>query len=203
MAAAGSLAMRKIGTVLCLVIILGLPLTLGACFVQHAELIGVAEPAQPDQWNGSWVAEPLEAGGEPGFFAVADVDPAQGSFTVSDADADGNPIDDDLIALHLRRVGDTLFLDARDRENGPWMLFVVAEMSADRIVLAWKPRNAVFQQAIVAGELAGQVAAPAATEPDEIVLQEFTPERQEKFALGWQNYFTAERIVLRRMATTD
>lgn len=195
--------MRKIGTVLGLVLTLGLALSVGACFVQHAELVGVAEPAAPGQWSGGWVAEPLEAGGEPGFFAVADVDPAQGSFTIRDADADGNPIDDDLITLQLRRVGDTLLLDARDQEDGPWMLFVVAEMTTDRIVLAWKPQNAAFHQAIAAGDLAGIVAAPAGADPDEVMLADFTAARQEKFALGWQGYFTAERIILRRMVESD
>src|SRR5690606_37661347 len=126
--------MRGIGIALCLALTWGL----GGCFVQHAALIGAAEPVVPQQWSGGWVAEPLESGGEPGFFVVADVDPATGAFTVSAADADGDAMDDP-IALHLRRVGDTLFLDAREKDDDPWMLFVVSEITADRIVLAWKP----------------------------------------------------------------
>ena len=47
----------------------------------------------------------------------------------------------------LRRVGDTLLLDAQDRKDGPWLLFVVAEATRDRIVLAWKPRADAMQAA--------------------------------------------------------
>lgn len=173
-------------------------LSLAACFVQHAEPIGTAEPAESGQWSGFWVAEPLEAGGEPGFFAIADIDPAKGVFSVSDADPDGNPISEP-IPLHLRRVGDTLFLNVQDEPGDPWMLFVVAENSEDHVVLAWKPRAEEMRQAIAAGSLQGELKLNAAAEVEELALTEFTDAQQAVLARDWRNLFNNERMVLRRV----
>lgn len=186
--------MRLARSLLSLAVALGL----AACFVQHAEPIGTAEPAAPGQWSGFWVAEPLEAGGEPGFFAIADVDPRKGVFSVSDADPDGNPISQP-IPLHLRRVGDTLFLDVQDKPGDPWMLFVVAENAQDRVVLAWKPRAEEMRRAITAGSLQGELKLNAAAEVEELALTEFTEAQQARLARDWRNLFTDERMVLKRV----
>jgi hypothetical protein len=174
-------------------------LGLAACFVQHAEPIGVAEPAKPGEWSGFWVAEPLEAGGEPGFFAVADVDPAKGIFSVSDADPDGNPISDPII-LHLRRVGDTLFLEVQNDADDPWMMFVVAEASPDQIALAWKPLEAGFRTAFADGSLKGAMKLDDAAVVQEVNLEDFSAARQEMLARDWRNFFTDERVVLKRVS---
>lgn len=188
--------MRRIASVLA-----GLVLALGlsACFVNHAELIGSAEPAPAGAWSGGWVAEPLQVGDEPGFFHVSDVDPAAGMFAFADADPDGNPISDP-IELSLRRVGDTLFLEARDRKDGPWLLFVVAEATQDRVVLAWKPRAETMRAAIDGGDLSGALKLGTGGAVEEVALTDFTPKRQQNLARDWQKLFTDERIVLRRMS---
>lgn len=190
--------MRAIGPVLALV----LALSLAGCFVQHRDLIGAAEPATPGQWSGFWVAEPLEAGGDPGYFVIADVDPATGAFSVAEADGDGHPIEAP-IPLHLRRVGDTLFLDVRDRADGPWLLFVVAELDAARIVLAWKPESDGMAGAFAAGKLEGSMQQDTGAGVVEVALIDFSPARQQGFARDWPSLFTPERMVLNRMSQPE
>lgn len=175
-----------------------LAFSLSACFVNHAEPIGSAEPVPAGEWSGGWVAEPLTEGDEPGFFHVADVDPADGLFAFADADADGNPISDP-ITLRLRRVGDTLFLDAQDKKDGPWLLFVVAEATPDRIVLAWKPRADAMRAALDNGDLVGTLKLDGAGAVEEVALTDLTPGQQQNLIRDWQKLFTEERIVMRRM----
>lgn len=188
--------MRRIASIIASLV---LAAGLSACFINHAEPIGEAVPVEAGEWSGGWVAEPLQAGGEPGFFYVADVDPAGGIFSVSDADADGNAIDDVPMPLRLRRVGQTLFLDAQNSEGAPWLLFVVAEATQERIVLAWKPRADAIAAALAGGELAGTQKLDAAGAVEEVALSDFSADRQQKLARDWQKLFTEERIVLRRM----
>jgi hypothetical protein len=170
-------------------------LSLAACFVQHAEPIGAAEPAQAGQWSGLWVAQPAEPGGEPGFFRVEDVEPMAGRFSVAEADPDGNPIEDP-IPLLLRRVDDTLFVEVQEKAGDPWRLFVVDAMAADRLELAWKPMGGRFGAAFADGRLAGRLVP--GSEPDEPILADFTPQRQSAFARDWRSFFMPERLVLLR-----
>ncbi|TDQ84242.1 hypothetical protein A8950_0790 [Dongia mobilis] len=185
--------MRSLRSVLSLLFALGL----AACFVQHAEPIGVAEPARAGQWSGLWVAQPVEPGGEPGFFRVEDVEPSSGRFSVAEADPDGNPIED-AIPLLLRRVDDTLFIEVQEKDGDPWRLFVVASMQADRLELAWKPVGERFAVAFTDGALAGRLVVGSEVVPDELVLTDFTPQRQGQFARNWAGFFLPERLVLIR-----
>jgi hypothetical protein len=179
-------------------LVLLLAASMAACFVQHEEPIGAAEPVAAGALDGTWVAQPRRDGEEPGFFAVADVDPKTGSFTVAEADADGNPIEEPT-ALLLRRSGDTLFLDAREKEGDPWRLFVITSMTPDRIELAWVPEGDAFREAIAAGTFRGAVSTSMPdTTPEDVLLGDLSPEEEGALAKDWQNLFTEERIVLLR-----
>lgn len=182
--------------------LLPLLLSLSACFIQHHELIGVAEPVAPGAWSGAWVAEPLEPGDEPGFFRVTDVDPAAGIFTVEDADADGNGLGE-AMQMHLRRVGQQLFLDVRDKAENPWMLFVVAQSSTGNVVLAWKPDAAAFEQRIAAGDFRARLARDSSGAVEEIAFDGLGEPAQQLLADNWTALFTPERITLKRMAGPD
>lgn len=175
---------------------------LSACFVQHPDLIGAAEPAAAGQWSGSWVAAPLRDGDEPGFFHVSDVDPAAGSFQVADADADGAAMGDPM-EMHLRRVGEQLFLDVRDKADRPWMLFVVDEATPERIVLAWKPAAQPFDDAIAKGDFKADMKKGSDGAVEEIAFQKLSETEAEHLAVHWRNLFTSERITLTRMADPD
>ena len=177
-------------------------LGLAACFVQHPQLIGIAEKVEPGQWSGAWVAEPTRDGDEPGFFHVNDVDPAQGIFTVEDADADGNGMGEKM-ELQLRRVGEQLFLDVRDKPDGPWMLFIVEEATADKIVLAWKPAAAPFETAIAKGDFKAKLSKNADGDVSEIVFDALTQKEAETLAKNWRDLFVAERITLKRFVVAD
>lgn len=190
--------MRSIGLALSLAIALGL----GACFVQHPDLIGAAEPVAVGQWSGSWVAAPLRDGDEPGFFHVSDVDPVQGSFEVRDADADGVAMGDPM-EMHLRRVGEQLFLDVRNKEDSPWMLFVVAEATPERIVLAWKPVAKPFEDAIAKGDFKATLKKGGDGAVEEIGFAKLSEAEAKYLASHWRGLFTAERITLTRMADPD
>lgn len=179
-------------------LVLLLAASLAACFVQHEEPIGAAETVAAGALNGTWVAQPSRDGEEPGFFAVADVDPKTGSFTVAEADADGNPIEEPTTLL-LRRSGDTLFLDAREKEGDPWRLFVIASMTPDRIELAWVPEGDAFRQAIAAGTFRGTVSTSMPdTTPEDVILGNLSPAEEGALAKDWRDLFTDERIVLLR-----
>lgn len=190
--------MRSIGLTLGLAV----ALSLGACFVQHPDLIGTAEPVSAGQWSGSWVAAPLRDGDEPGFFHVGDVDPAQGSFEVRDADADGAAMGEPM-EMHLRRVGEQLFLDVRDKADRPWMLFVVAEATPERIVLAWKPAAKPFEDAIAKGDFKATLKKASDGAVEEIGFAKLSETEAEHLAVHWRDLFTAERITLTRMADPD
>jgi len=183
--------MRMLKPLLSVLLFLGL----AGCFVQHAEPIGVPEPVKAGALSGLWVAEPRRPGEEIGFFAVTDIDPDTGRFAVAEADGDGNPIEEPTTLL-LRRVGDTLFLDAQETTGEPWRLFVVASMAPGRIELAWVPRAEAFRQAFSSGELAGSESPGAPQAPTDIVLDDLTADRQIAFARNWQSLFTPERLVL-------
>jgi len=190
--------MRSIGSALSLAIALGL----AACFVQHPDLIGAAEPVAAGQWSGSWVAAPLHDGDEPGFFHVSDVDPAQGSFEVRDADADGAAMGDPM-EMRLRRVGEQLFLDVRDKAEGPWLLFVVAEATPERIVLAWKPAAKPFEDAIAKGDFQAALKKSGDGAVEEIGFAKLSEAEANYLATHWHDLFTPERITLTRMADPD
>lgn len=175
---------------------------LGACFVQHPNLIGAPEKVAAGEWSGAWVADPQRDGDEPGFFHVNDVDPAGGAFTVEDADADGNGLGEKM-DMRLRRVGEQLFLDVRNSPDNPWMLFVVEEASQDRIVLAWKPAAAPFEAAIARGDYKAKLTKDAQGDVDEIAFAEMNEAEAERLATTWRELFVAERIVLHRMASAD
>ncbi|MDY0871191.1 hypothetical protein [Dongia rigui] len=177
-------------------------LGLAACFVQHPQLIGAAETVEPGQWSGAWVAEPNRDGEEPGFFHVNDVDPAQGIFAVEEADADGNATGDKM-EMHLRRVGQQLFLDVRDKADGPWMLFVVEEATPDKIVLAWKPAAAPFEAAIAKGDFKAKLSKNADGDVSDIVFAALTEKEAETLAKNWRDLFVAERITLKRFVVAD
>ncbi|WP_374383973.1 hypothetical protein [Dongia sp.] len=177
-------------------------LGLAACFVQHPQLIGVAEKAAPGAWSGAWVAEPNRDGEEPGFFHVTDVNPAQGVFQVEEADADGNPVGAQM-EMHLRRVGDQLFLDVRSDADGPWMLFVVDEAAPDKIVLAWKPAAAPFEKAIAKGDFNAKLSKNADGDVSEIVFPALTDKEAATLAKTWRDLFVAERITLKRFVVAD
>lgn len=177
-------------------------LGLAGCFVQHPQLIGAAEKVEAGQWSGAWVAEPNRDGDEPGFFHVNDVDPAQGSFTVEEADADGNGMGEKM-ELRLRRVGEQLFLDVRDKADGPWMLFVVEEATPDKIVLAWKPAAAPFEAAIAKGDFKAKLSKNADGDVSEIAFEALTDKEAETLAKNWRDLFVAERITLKRVVVAD
>ncbi len=181
---------------------LTLALGLAACFVQHPQLIGTAEKVDAGQWSGAWVAEPNRDGDEPGFFHVNDVDPAQGSFTVEEADADGNGMGDKM-ELQLRRVGEQLFLDVRDKADGPWMLFIVEEATPDKIVLAWKPAAEPFEAAIAKGDFKAKLSKNADGDVSDIVFETLTETEAETLAKNWRDLFVAERITLKRVVVAD
>lgn len=189
----------KITRLACVIALLA---SLNACFIQHKELIGAAERVSLGQWSGSWVAAPLNAGDEPGFFHVSDVDPRAGSFEVQDADADGNAIGEPM-EMHLRRVGEQLFLDVRDKTAGPWMLFVLEEATPERIVLAWKPAAKPFEDKIAKGEFKATLKKGSDGAVEEIAFSELTSTQAEMLASHWRDFFTAERITLTRMADAD
>lgn len=175
---------------------------LSACFVQHHDLIGAAEPVPGRQWSGAWVAEPLSEGDEPGYFRVTDVDPAQGVFQVQDADADGTAMGEPM-EMHLRRVGDRLFLDVRDKADRPWMLFVVDEATPERISLAWKPVAKAFEDSIARGDFKAAITKASDGHIEEIAMSELTPAQAGTLATHWRDLFTSQRIVLTRMADSD
>jgi hypothetical protein len=177
-------------------------LGLAACFVQHPQLIGAAEKVEAGQWSGAWVAEPNRDGEEPGFFHVNDVDPAQGIFTVQEADADGNGMDDTM-EMQLRRVGQQLFLDVRDKADGPWMLFIVEEASPDKIVLAWKPAAAPFEAAIAKGDFKAKLTKNADGDVSDIAFEALTEKEAQTLAKNWRDLFVAERITLKRFVVAD
>nr|WP_298687523.1 hypothetical protein [uncultured Dongia sp.] len=189
--------MRSIGLVLSLAAALGL----AACFVQHPDLIGAAEPAEAGAWSAAWVAAPLRDGDEPGFFRVTDVDPAQGVFTVEEADADGVGMGEKM-ELHLRRVDAQLFLDVRDKKDGPWMLFVVEKATPEEIVLAWKPATKPFEDAIAKGDYKAHLTKTG-EDVREIAMNELSVAEAKLLAANWRNLFVAERITLKRMADAN
>ena len=182
-------------------------LALGGCFIQHPKLIGVVEPAEAGQWSGAWVAAPHRDGDEPGFFHVTDVDPAQGVFTVEEADADGTGMGDKM-ELHLRRVDAQLFLDVRDKPadsseaGGPWMLFVVEEATPERIVLAWKPATKPFEDAIAKGDYKARLTKTG-EDVQEIAMDELSAAEAKLLAANWRDLFVAERITLTRMVDAN
>jgi hypothetical protein len=177
-------------------------LGLSACFVQHPDLIGTAEPVAAGQWSGSWVAAPLSAGDDPGFFHVSDVDPATGGFQVRDADADGAAMGEPM-DMRLRRVGEQLFLDVRDKEDRPWMLFVVDEATPERIVLAWKPTAKAFEDAIAKGDFKATLKKGTDGAVEEIGFEKLSETEAEHLAVHWRALFTSERVTLTRMADPD
>ena len=188
--------MRPIGLVLSVVLSLGL----AACFVQHPAPIGVAEKASAGQWSGAWVALPLRDGDEPGFFHVTDVDPAMGIFSVEEADADGTGLGE-AMEMRLRRVGSQLFLDVRDRHDGPWMLFIVEEATPEEVVLAWKPAAEPFAAAIARGDFKAELSTFPDGDVDAIVFAEMSSGEAERLARDWRDLFVAERIVMQRMGS--
>jgi hypothetical protein len=190
--------MRWIG----LALSLALASMVGACFIQHPTLIGAAEAVQPGEWSGVWVAQPLGPGEEPGFFRVTDVDPAQGQFEVEEADADGTG-QGDRMELQLRRVGEQLFLDVREKKDGPWMLFVVETATADEIVLAWKPAAAPFEAAITKGDYQATLTKNSDGDVSEIVMAHLNEAEAKRLAANWHDLFVAERMTMRRMASAD
>jgi hypothetical protein len=177
-------------------------LGLAACFVQHPQPIGSPEKVDPGQWNGAWVAEPNRDGEEPGFFHVTDVDPAQGMFAVEEADADGNGMGEKM-EMQLRRVGEQLFLDVRDKADGPWMLFIVDEATPDKIVLAWKPAAAPFEAAIANGDFKAKLSKNADGDVSDIVFDTMSDTEAETLAKNWRDLFVAERITLKRFVVAD
>lgn len=185
-----------------LVCVIALLATLSACFIQHKELIGTAEPATAGQWAGPWVAQPNRDGEEPGFFHVSDVDPAQGIFKVEEADADGNGMGDEM-ELRLRRVGEQLFLDVRDKADGPWMLFVVEKATPEEIVLAWKPAAKPFEDAIAKGTYKARLKKNADGDVEEIAFDELDAAAAESLAKNYRDLFVAERITLKRFVDAD
>jgi hypothetical protein len=185
-----------------LVTALSLLAAVSACFIQHKEPVGVAEAAAPGQWSGAWVAQPNRDGEEPGFFEVKDVDPAKGAFTVEEADADGNGMGEPMELL-LRRVGDRLFLDVRDKADGPWMLFVVEKATPEEIVLAWKPAAKPFEDAIAKGTYQARLAKNADGDVEEIVFDNLDDKAAESLAADYRDLFVAERITLKRAVSAD
>ncbi len=190
--------MRSIG----LVLSLALSLALAACFVQHPAPIGAPEPVQAGQWSGGWVAEPNRDGDEPGFFHVEDVDSAKGIFSLEEADADGTGMGEKM-ELQLRRVGRQLFLDVRDKTDGPWMLFVVEEATPEKIVLAWKPAAEPFEAAIARGDFKAKLGKNADGDVEEIAFAQMSEAEAATLARDWRDLFVAERIVLERVPAAD
>jgi hypothetical protein len=190
--------MRPIGLVLSLVLSLGL----AACFVQHPAPVGVAEKASAGQWSGAWVALPLRDGDEPGFFHVTDVDPAMGIFSVEDADADGNGLGE-AMEMRLRCLDGQLFLDVRDKPDGPWMLFVIEEATAEKVVLAWKPAAEPFAAAIGRGDFKAKLSTFSDGDVEKIVFAEMNGTETALLAQNWRNLFAPERIVMKRMVEND
>ena len=190
--------MRWIG----LALSLALASMVGACFIQHPAPIGAVEAVQPGEWSGVWVAQPLSPGDEPGFFRVADVDPAAGQFEVEEADADGTGLGDKM-ELHLRRVGEQLFIDVRDKKDGPWMLFVVESATADEIVLAWKPAAAPFEAAINRGDYKATLTKNSDGDVSEIVMANLNEAEAKLLAANWRDLFVAERMTMKRMVDAN
>jgi hypothetical protein len=188
-------------TLVRLTCVIALLAALGGCFIQHPKLIGVAEPAEAGAWSGAWVAAPHRDGDEPGFFRVADVDPAQGIFTVEEADADGTGMGEKM-ELQLRRVDQQLFLDVRDKADGPWMLFVVEKATPEEIVLAWKPATKPFEDAIARGDYKARLTKTG-EDVQEIAMDELSEAEAKLLAANWRNLFVAERITLKRMVDAN
>ncbi len=183
--------------------LLSLTIALGltACFVQHPQLIGSAEKVKAGQWSGTWVTERTPSIDKLSFH-VTDVDPAQGIFTYQNADADDN----EKMELHLRRVGEQLFLNLRGKPESPWILFVVEEATPDKIVLAWKPAASPFEAAIAKGDFKarltksgdGEISQIIFGDVSEITFAEMSEKEAEMLAKNWRELFTAERITLKR-----
>ncbi len=191
--------MRPLRLMMCFGLILGL----AACFVQHPQPIGEAVSVDKGEWSGSWVAAPNRDGEEPGFFRATDVDPEQGVFDLAEADADGNPTSEPM-EMRLRQVGAQRFLDVRDKKGeGPWMLFVVEEASAEKIVLAWKPAAKPFEAAIARGDFKAKLKKTAVGDVEEIAFSDLDSAEADYLAKNWRDLFVAERIVLKRMVVAD
>jgi hypothetical protein len=178
-------------------LVLTLAAALGGCFVKHPTPPGEPVATHPGQYSGLWVAEPLEADEAPGYFLVTDVDPAQGSYSVEEADATGAPNGAPL-ALKIRRVGDALFVATQDSPDKPWVLFVVAEYGPDRVALVWKPVRAAFEQYFASGALAGTIADSLGADESDIDLAALSPDQMATLARDWSDLFKPDAIIFAR-----
>jgi len=127
-------------------------LLLSACLT-NPKPIGVAESVEAAAWEGVWKMESSQTHESYGHFRVTSVDPEEGQFTAHVSDAGGNVAaenasDDRSFALHLRRVGDQLFLTYPADEDGNWVVLPVAELSPGRIVICFQPNEDAFEARI-------------------------------------------------------
>jgi hypothetical protein len=105
--------------------------------------------------------------------------------------------------MHLRRVGEQLFLDVRDKPDSPWMLFVVDEATPERITLAWKPVAETFEAAIAKGDFKATMKKGADGTVEEVGFDKLSEAETDYLAVHWRDLFTAKRVTLTRMADPD